>query len=254
MPWNPDLYHKFQTERFAPFADLLRMVTVKPGLKVIDLGCGTGELTQKLFDHLPDSEVVGVDSSAEMLAKAEKLARPGLSFEQRSIEDVVGEWDLVFSHAAIQWVDNHHSLIPRLLALVRPGGQLAVQLPSNHHHPSHAIIRELAAEDPFRTALDGWIRLAPVLTISEYAELLFDHGGSDIVVFEKAYPHVLADSDALAEWTSGTVLVPYFERLPSEVHEEFLNAYRSSLKKMWPDSPVFYPFQRILFRAQREAE
>ncbi len=252
MPWNPELYHKFQTERFAPFEDLVRMVEVKSGLKVIDLGCGTGELTRKLADALPESEVVGVDSSAEMLAKAEKLVRPGLKFEQRAIEDADGKWDLVFSHAAIQWVDDHRSLVPRLLSLLSPGGRLAVQLPSNHRHPSHVIIRELAAENPFRMALGGWIRQAPVLTISEYAELLFEYGGSDIVVFEKAYPHVLADSNALAEWTSGTVLVPYFERLPQELHEEFLNAYRSRLREKWPNSPVFYPFQRILFSAKRE--
>jgi trans-aconitate 2-methyltransferase len=253
MPWNPELYHKFQTERFVPFADLLGMVEVKPGLKVIDLGCGTGELTRKLADHLPESEVVGVDSSVEMLAQAAKRTRSGLRFEQGSIEEVDGEWDLVFSHAAIQWVDDHHRLIPRLLSLLSPGGQLAVQLPSNHQHPSHVIIRELAAKEPFRTALSGWIRQAPVLNISEYAELLFDHGGSDIVVLEKAYPHVLADSDALAEWTSGTVLVPYFDRLPPELHDEFLSAYRSRLRNRWPSSPVFYPFQRILFSAKREA-
>ncbi len=249
MPWNPDLYHKFQSERFAPFDDLLKLVKVREGMRVVDLGCGTGELTSRLAAHLPGSEVTGIDASAEMLAKAEKLARPGLKFERHAIEDVAGEWDLIFSHAAIQWVENHRELVPRLLSLLAPGGQLAVQLPSNHDHPTHTIIRDIAAEEPFRMALNGWSRVAPVLKISEYAELLYRHGGRDLEVFEKVYAHTLDDADALAEWTSGTALVPYFERLPAGMHERFLETYLARLRAKWPASPVFYPFQRILFSA-----
>ena len=251
MPWNPDTYHKFQSERFAPFDDLLRLVKRREGLRVVDLGCGTGELTSRLADYLPGSEVTGLDSSPEMLAQAEGLARPGLKFERQAIEDVAGEWDLIFSHAAIQWVDNHHELVPRLLSLVAPGGQLAVQLPSNHSHPTHTIIREIAGQEPFRTALGGWSRTAPVLNISEYAELLYRHGGRDLEVFEKVYAHTLEDAEALVEWTSGTVLVPYFEKLPATLHEQFLEIYRARLRAMWPGSPVFYPFQRTLFSAVR---
>src|SRR5215813_2947685 len=124
MPWNPERYHQFQQERSAPFDDLLQLVQRREGLRAIDLGCGTGELTRRLADALPESDVTGVDSSAEMLSRAAQQARPGLRFEQQAIEQVTGEWNLVFSHAAIQWVDNHHALIPRLLSLLRPGGQL----------------------------------------------------------------------------------------------------------------------------------
>src|SRR6478672_11114365 len=143
MPWDPQQYLKFQAERFLPFEDCLKLVEVKPGLRVIDLGCGSGELTRRLADALPDSDVVGIDSSAEMLEKAARQARPGLRFEQRSIEDVDGEWDLIFSHAALHWVDDHARLVPRLVGLCR---QLVVQLPSNHGHASHRCIRETEAE------------------------------------------------------------------------------------------------------------
>src|SRR6266850_7396140 len=119
MPWNPDLYNKFKSERFAPFEDLLPLIRIREGMRVIDLGCGTGELTNRLANHLPKSDVVGIDASEEMLSRAEKLTRSGLRFDKRKIEDVSGEWDLVFSHAAIQWVDDHAALIPRLFELVR---------------------------------------------------------------------------------------------------------------------------------------
>jgi trans-aconitate 2-methyltransferase len=251
MPWNPDRYRQFQTERSQPFDDLFRLVKRREGMSVVDLGCGTGELTARLADELSGSHVTGIDSSTEMLSRAAKLARARLSFEQGSIETIEGEWDLIFSHAAIHWVEHHSSLIPHLFGHVRHGGQLAVQIPSNHGHATHTLIMEIAGEEPFRQALDGWARQSPVLSIEAYAELLYREGAQDIVVFEKVYPHVLESSDALADWTSGTALVPYFERMTEELHEPFMKRYRERLRALWPNRPVFYGFKRTLFAATR---
>ncbi|MDZ4279134.1 MAG: methyltransferase domain-containing protein, partial [Dehalococcoidia bacterium] len=244
MPWDPDRYEQFKIERAAPFEDLLRLVRVRDGLRAIDLGCGTGELTRRLADALPDSDVLGVDSSPEMLSRAAEQARPGLRFERRAIEEIAGEWDLIFSNAALQWVDGHASLMPRLLSLLRPEGQLVVQVPSNFAHPSHTMMVELAREERFREALDGWTREWPVLAIDEYAELLFACRTTAITVFEKIYPHVLADAGALADWMSGTALVPYFERLPEELREPFMERYRERLRARYPSRPVFHGFRR----------
>jgi trans-aconitate 2-methyltransferase len=174
-----------------------------------------------------------------------------LCFRLGSIDEVEGEWDLVFSHAAIHWIDDHHSLVERLFGLVRAGGQLAVQLPSNHTHPAHTLIAETASEEPFRRALDGWTRPSPVLSIEDYAGLLYTAGAVEIVVFEKVYPHILESSEALADLTSSTTLVPYFERLPVELQEPFMQRYRARLRALWPNRPVFYGFKRILFTATR---
>jgi trans-aconitate 2-methyltransferase len=249
MPWDPDRYEQFKAERYAPFEDLIRLIDVREGLRVVDLGCGTGELTRRLADLLPRSDVVGIDSSREMLARAEEQARPGLRFEEGRIEEVDEEWDLIFSNAAIQWVDDHASLVPRLLTLLRPGGQLVVQVASNHGHPTLVMLRELAEEQSFQQALGGWIQEWTVLTVDVYAELLYASGGTDITVFEKVYPHVLEDADALADWMSGTALVPYMERLPERLHEPFVARYRERLRQRFPSSPVFFGFRRILFAA-----
>ncbi|MFN8419597.1 MAG: methyltransferase domain-containing protein [Anaerolineae bacterium] len=250
MPWNPEQYHKFERERAAPFEDLIRLLRVRPNLRVIDLGCGTGELTSRLAEMLPQSDVTGLDSSTEMLAKAESYTRPGLRFVQGNLATIEGHWDVVFSHAAIQWVDRHRQLIPRLFSLVAPGGQLLIQQPSNHNHPSHRLVRELATQEPFRTQLDGWVRISPVLTIEEYAQMLFGEQAEEINVLEKVYPHVLENADAIAEWTSGTLLVPYFERLGS-LRDAFMQAYRERLREQFPESPVFYGFLRILMAATK---
>jgi len=251
MPWDPERYEQFKKERFLPFEDLVRMVRVRDGLRVIDLGCGTGELTARLADLLPDSDVLGIDSSAEMLARCAEHARPGLRFELRAIEDVAGEWDVIFSNAALQWVPDHDALFPRLLSLLRPNGQLVVQMPSNYRHPTHAFIDELAQAEPFRTALGGYRRSWGTHGIEQYAQVLYDVGATDIVIFEKVYPHVLPDADALADWTSGTALVPFMERLPDDLRASFMARYRERLRQRFPQTPVFYGFRRILFSATR---
>lgn len=251
MPWSPEQYQKFQAERTAPFDDLLALVEVRPGLRVVDLGCGTGVLTRRLADHLPGSDVTGLDSSPAMLEKATALAGPGLRFEAGDQAELAGEWDLIFSNAALHWTEDHPRLLAHLYGLLRDGGQIAVQVPSNHMHMSQLLIRETAREEPFRTLLHGFVLQPSVLSTDGYAQSLFDLGADQIVVLEKVYPHVLEDADAVVEWVSGTALVPYFERL-GQRKSDFVETYRRKLRIALPGSPVFYPFKRTLFSARRD--
>jgi len=250
MPWNPDLYQKFQAQRSAPFYDLLDLVDVRANLKVIDLGCGPGNLTRELANKLPNSHVTGLDMSPQMLEKAASFTTPNLVFEQGDQSTLTGEWDLIFSNAALQWSENHTELIPYLFDKLKPGGQIAVQIPSNHNHISHQIYRQTAEEDMFKFVLQGFQRIAPVLSIDNYARILFDCGAEEINVFEKIYPHVLENADVVVEWISGTALVPYFERI-GEQKEAFVESIREKMRAAMPDSPVFYPFRRILFSARK---
>jgi trans-aconitate 2-methyltransferase len=250
MPWDPNQYHKFQAQRSAPFYDLLALVDKRPNLKVVDLGCGTGELTRQLADSLPNSDVTGIDSSPQMLEKADSLSNPNLRFELGDQSQLTGKWGLVFSNAALHWSENHAELIPHLYRSLDQGGQIAAQVPSNFSHISHRLIRETASEEPFRSILQGFQRQAPVLTIDQYAQILFDCGAEKIIAFEKVYAHILEDSDAVVEWISGTACVPYFERL-GESKDRFVETIKTRLKKALPRSPVFYPFRRTFFSAQK---
>jgi trans-aconitate 2-methyltransferase len=253
MAWNPDIYNKFKSERFAPFYDCLNLVAIRQGLDVIDLGCGTGELTRKLADALLDSKVLGIDSSQEMLNDSKAFENEQVKFELRTIEAQVNggiQWDLVFSNAAIQWVYNHEELLPKIIALVKPGGQLVIQLPNQNQNLSNLILDELATEEPFCTALQNWKRNSPVLDIERYARILFENGSQQMTVFEKIYPLVLRDADALFDWVSGTALIPYIERLSGEVKEKFIATYKDRLRSKFPKSPVFYPFKRIVMEAK----
>lgn len=252
MPWNPDKYHQFHSQRSAPFYDLLERVDIRPGLRVVDLGCGTGELTRRLAECLPDSNVLGLDSSQQMLERTQEYERPGLRFEFGDQAELAGVWDLIFSNAALQWSENHEHLIPYLFNRLAPGGQIAVQVPSNHNSTAHLTIYEVAKSEPFVSALGGWTRQSPVLPIEAYAELLFREDAQEIVVFEKIYPHVLENADAIVDWISGTALVPYFERL-GNLKEAFTNTIRNELRRAIPSEPVFYPFRRTFFSARKAA-
>lgn len=251
MLWNPDRYEKFKAERTAPFDDLLKLLRVRPGLRVVDLGCGTGELTRRLADALPQSEVTGLDSSAAMLAKSGLYARPGLRFEQGDIAELQGTYDLIFSNAALQWLPDHRALFPRLWQHLNPGGQFVVQMPANHDHPSHRLARELAESAQFAAYFPEGGRQSPVLPPEDYARMLFDLGGEDLTVFLKVYPHVLADADAIVEWVRGTLLTAYLEPLPAPEQERFLERYRTRLRELFPQKPLFYGFKRVLLSASR---
>jgi trans-aconitate 2-methyltransferase len=252
MAWNPETYNQFKSERFTPFYDLLALAKVKPGMSVIDLGCGTGELTRKLADALPESSVLGIDSSAEMLNDSKSFANHHLRFEQRSIEEQVeleDKYDLVFSNAAIQWVEDHETLLHKIVMMIRPGGQLLIQMPAQNHNVSNRMLNELASQEPFAAALQGYVRNSPVLRIDDYARILFQNRGRVMTVFEKIYPLILQDSNALFDWVSGTAMIPFLERLEGEMRESFIAAYKESLHTKFNTPPVFYPFKRIILEA-----
>jgi trans-aconitate 2-methyltransferase len=251
--WEPALYRRFSNERFAPFDDLLALVAARPGLRAVDLGCGTGELTVRLHERLGDGDVVGIDTSAAMLERARELQRPGLRFEAGAIETLAGSYDLIFSNAALQWCDDHAPLFAGLFGALEPGGQLVAQLPAQRRPAPYDLIVEVANEEPARTALRGWVQPWPVLAIEEYAELLHGLGATEIVAFDKLYPHVLADADGIVDWQRGTVLTAYRERLDPAAFAAFERRLRERVRERWPQSPVFFPFRRTFIAARKPA-
>jgi len=251
--WSPDLYARFGAERAQPFRDLLGLVRPRPGMRVVDLGCGTGELTAEAHRVLGARETLGLDSSPAMLERARPLAGGGLTFLQGDIADFAGEgFDLVLSNAALHWLPGHEALLGRLTRALSPGGQLAVQVPANHDHPSHRLAHQIAREPPFSAALSGYARGTPVLEPEEYARLLFRLGYPEQQVQLRVYGHPLASPAEVVDWVRGTLLTDYQKRLSAELWERYLDAYRERLLEALPDErPYFYAYRRILLWARR---
>jgi trans-aconitate 2-methyltransferase len=253
--WSPDQYQKFAAERAKPFYDLLALVTPVPGGDVVDLGCGTGELTADLHQRTQAARTLGTDSSPAMLAKAEAHAGAGLTFERSDIETWTAEsaYDVVFSNAALQWCTDHPALLGRLRDALKPHGQLAIQVPANFDHPSHTLAAEVAHEPAFleRMTAPPPEVVNPVLTPVEYAELLHQLGFGAQRVRLEVYGHTLESTAAVAEWTKGTALQRYQRLLPPSAFSAFVDRYTDRLVDTLGDQrPYFYPFKRILLWAQ----
>ncbi len=249
--WTPGIplsTERFRAERRQPFDDLLALVERRPGLRVVDLGCGTGETTRDLHRALQAASTLGVDRSERMLERAKALEEPGLTFVRQDIASLPADarFDLVFSNAALQWLPDHPALLARLTGAVADGGQLAFQVPTGARAVRQAAIA-VASSEPFRSALDGWTRQDPVLTAEEYATLLHRLGYRRQHVRLQIYPHVLPDREHVIEWVRGTLLTAYEERMSADLYADFVAAYRARLFDALEDTrPFFYPFARIL--------
>ncbi len=253
--WNPDQYGKFRAERAAPFHDLLALVEPVPAPRIVDLGCGTGELTRVAHERLGARETIGVDSSAAMLERAAAHAGGGLAFARGDLAAFSGAgFDVVLSNAAIHWVPGHERLLPRLASLLGPGGQLAIQAPANDHHPSHAVAREVAREPAFAGALGGFVRESPILEPERYAQLLFRLGFARQRVRLETYAHPLGGRDDVVEWVRGTTLTDYERRLDPATWARFLERYRERLHEALPDDrPFLYTYRRLFLWGRRAA-
>ncbi len=255
--WNPAQYERFKAERDVPFYDLMGMLEHEGPAgatrRVVDLGCGTGELTSVLHARLGATETLGIDSSAEMLAKAP--ATPGVRFERHDIREFRpdGRFDVVFSNAALQWVDDHPSLFAELTKYVAPGGQLAVQMPANFDYPTHLVAAEVGAESPFAEASSAPLRKDfPLLAPEAYAKLLFDLGYEKQSVRLQVYSHLLPSRKDVVEWVKGSLLTEYRARLSPELYQQFLKRYEERLLPQLADTePFFFPFNRVLIWGRR---
>ena len=246
--WSPEQYERYRDKRAGPFWDLVALVEARPGMRVVDLGCGTGELTAQLHAKLQARETLGVDSSAAMLARTPTAA--GLRFEQQDISrfEPAEPFDLAFSNAALHWVPDHFALLRRITAALAPGGQIAVQMPMTDDQLPHQTACELARSPQFRRLLGGYERRPPLPEPSRYAAWLHRLGYARQHVRVEMYTHLLDSREDVVEWVRGALLTGYRKRLSPPDWERFLERYRQMLLPQLEDErPYFFVYPRILF-------
>jgi len=256
--WDPQPYQRFEAQRAQPFWDLVDLVHRGGIERGVDLGCGPGGLTAAVAERLGVGHMTGIDNSPMMLEQADQHGRVAVAFEYGDISRWTSEadHDLVLANAALHWVPDHHAVLERWVAALAREGQLVVQVPANHDHPSHLASSHVAHQEPFASAFDGAPPPDPVaanvLAPERYASLLYELGLREPVVRLQVYPHVFDHSSDVVEWTKGSSLTRFFRRLPVELHDPFVDAYRDELLGLiGRHAPYLYTFKRILMWGRR---
>jgi trans-aconitate 2-methyltransferase len=258
--WDPVQYLSFADERSRPFFDLTGRIAAASPSCVVDLGCGPGQLTASLAARWPHADILGIDSSADMIAVADRIddtetgGRGTLRFR---VEDVC-DWrpaapvDVIVSNAVLQWVPGHLELLPRWAGWLADGGWLAFQLPGNYDQPSHAILRELAAADQWRAALAGVELNRQSADPEVYLDLLARQGLA-VDAWETTYLHVLTGPDPVTEWYKGTGLRPVLSALEPAQAAEFTSQYGERVRQAYPAAPygTALPFRRVFVVAHK---
>lgn len=250
--WDPEHYLRYADERSRPFFDLTARIAAEEPTVVVDLGCGPGTLTQSLADRWPGARVTGVDSSAEMIARA-RAAGGTVTYLHQDLR----EWqpgvpvDVLVSNATLQWVPDYPSELPRLVEAVRPGGWFAFQVPVNHGEPVHRLLRETAARPPFRDHTAGLERDVDVPAIDVVR--ILTGVGCDVDVWTTTYLHVLPGEDPVLDWISGTGARPVLQALPEDLRTQFVEQYGALLREAYPreDFGTVLPFPRRFAVARR---
>jgi trans-aconitate 2-methyltransferase len=251
--WNPDVYLTFADHRGRPFFDLTSRVGAEKPRRVVDLGCGPGNLTATLSQRWPDAVIEAVDSSPEMVEAA----------RERGVDAVIGEiaqWspkpdtDVVVSNAALQWVPGHADLMIRWAGLLPAGAWIAMQVPGNFDAPSHQAVREVARSAPFADALRDmpWREEHVIETPRRYADLLTD-AGCTVDAWETTYIHQLTGATPVLDWITGTALTQVKSRLSEEAWQRYRQAIIPLLSEAYParsDGTTFFPFRRIFVVAR----
>ena len=251
MPWDPEKYNQFKNIRYQPFFDLMGMIAAEGLENGVDIGCGTGEQTSILSDKFDKADFLGIDPSTEMLQKSNGFEKQNLHFRTSTVEDFIAsnkdrKWDLVFSNAALQWSDDHKPLFTKLISLLSDKGQFAIQMPVQKENVLNKILLDLVQEKPFVDYLQGWKRESPLLSIDQYAQLMYENGLNNLQIIQKVYPIIADSPQKLIDFIGGSSLIPYLERMSETIQREFLGEYKERIEAEFERFPAIYAFKRLL--------
>jgi trans-aconitate 2-methyltransferase len=255
LEWDPQQYLQFEHERTQPSIDLVARIPLEDPKTIIDIGCGPGNSTQILLKRWPHSDIVGLDKSVKMIARA-RADHPGQTWMigDASTLAMDRQYDIVFSNAAIHWIPDHHRLISRLFRLVRKDGIFAVQVPANHESPLYKIILNVARSGKWSAFTSGCEGLITYHTAEYYYNELASLT-KDVFLWETTYYHILKSHQDLIAWYKSTAMKPFLESLPTDDdREEFLQAVLTESKEHYPlqsDGRILYPFKRLFFTARK---
>lgn len=252
--WDPKIYGQFLGLRTRPARDLLAAIpnSFYPS-QAYDLGCGPGNSTVLLKERWPKADIIGLDSSSDMLTEA-KATHPNICFIQGDIANfsLPDKTDCIFANASLQWVDHHEMLIPRLFKSLNPGGVLAIQMPNNFHMPSHQVTVEILKNNRDWNKILENFRFGelkkPLYYLPDYYDILTSAGANLVQIWETEYFQEMDAHSDIFNWVKGTGLRPVFLQMDTESQIKFEKTYIEKIAEKYPiqrNGKILLPFKRI---------
>jgi len=251
MSWDPDRYLRFTHQRSRPGVELLARTPDINARQIVDLGCGTGNLTALLAQRWPEADITGIDSSEEMIDRA-RSDHPSITWTISDIEKWVPDEpvDLVFSNAALHWVDDHEVLFRRLRSFLVADGVLAVQMPDNWDAPTHRIPADVLDGGDWPAGAGTALMRDRLSSPTLYARWLQP---AAVAIWRTTYFQELSGDDPVWEWVTGSVLRPVLANLDAASRDRFAQHCKTLYREAYPsdsEGTTTLPFSRLFVIAQ----
>lgn len=207
--------------------ELIARLKLRGDERILDVGCGDGKVTAELARAVPSGSVVGVDASPQMIEFATRaFSAPNLDFHTMDARKIqfIRKFDLVFSNAALHWVDDHQAFLRGAASVLRPGGRLMVSCGGKGN--AHDVFLALRPELRLKRWREFFRKMgAPYFFHSpeEYKKWLprfgFEIRSVKLVPKDATYE----GSEGFAGWLR-TTWMPYTQRVPEDTREEFISS------------------------------
>lgn len=253
--WNASVYHRVSDPQFTWGKTVLERLPLRGNETVLDVGCGTGRLTEVLAERLPHGRAIGVDQSTNMLATARTAMRASVRGRvtfvraDASALPVVARADAIFSTATFHWVRDHDRLFRSLFTALRPGGRLVAQCGGGpnikrHHDRAAALMRQ----PEFARYYDAWTDPWEYADAGTTTARLEAAGFADIMARVIPAPTVFPDRAAFVEFVTNVIFRHHIAPLPDDARKR---AFVDTLADAAAADPV--PFEVDYWRLDFDA-
>ena len=254
--WNAEAYHRVSHPQFDWGSVVLDRLLLEGHELVLDVGCGTGRLTDKLLERLPRGRVMAIDLSSNMVQTAREFLRPRhgrrvqLAIADAAALPVHERADAVFSTATFHWVLDHQALFTSLFQSLRPGGYLVAQCGGGPNlRRIHDRLERLRSDAEFAAFFTGWREAWEFADPVTTGKRLADVGFSQVRTSLESTPVVFPAAEAFAAFISNVICPPYLEYLPDSRRDRFIA--RITAQAADDDPPFQLDYWRLNIEARR---
>ena len=252
--FNGEFYKQASKHQKEWGTKLISELTLKGDEHILDLGCGDGVLTEQLSELVPEGKAIGIDASIGMIQSAQKLESANLSFICLNINDIkfVNCFDVIFSNAALHWVENHQKILENSMIALKPNGVIlwnfAADGNCSNFFDAIKTVMNMPLYKNFFTEFT-WPWYMP--TKEEYTNLVDNAGFKHFNVLDENADRYFQNNEEMIKWIDQPSLVPFIQHIPSHKKDGFRKTVIEMMinKTKQPDGRCFETFRRIYVKA-----